>query len=376
MSQDLQVLDLEDKDFSFDADETVQAVALKVQSSTELQVIAKELDFQSANSIMTYGAATALEISQFADRILDNMRATNVEDSGALLIQLNKIMEKFDAQDFEEKKKEGFLDKLFSGAKQSIDALLRKYETMGGEVDKVYQQLKTYERDINQSNQVLDEMFVKNMEYYEVLQKYISAGELALNQFKATDLKALEEKVATNQDQVDQVTLNNMYQALEMVEQRIYDLELAKNVALQSLPQIKLIQRGNYNLMRKINSAFIVTLPIFKQSLTHAIALKRQGVQARAMAALDEKTNELLLKNAQNTALQSKLTAQMASGSSIDVKTLQETWRVIVDGIEETRRIQNEAKEKRLEGTKQLAAIQAEFQSKTKLVQIHQNLTY
>lgn len=368
MSQDLQVLDLEDKDFSFDADETVQAVALKVQSSTELQVIAKELDFQSANSIMTYGAATALEISQFADRILDNMRATNVEDSGALLIQLNKIMEKFDAQDFEEKKKEGFLDKLFSGAKQSIDALLRKYETMGGEVDKVYQQLKTYERDINQSNQVLDEMFVKNMEYYEVLQKYISAGELALNQFKATDLKALEEKVATNQDQVDQVTLNNMYQALEMVEQRIYDLELAKNVALQSLPQIKLIQRGNYNLMRKINSAFIVTLPIFKQSLTHAIALKRQGVQARAMAALDEKTNELLLKNAQNTALQSKLTAQMASGSSIDVKTLQETWRVIVDGIEETRRIQNEAKEKRLEGTKQLAAIQAEFQSKTKLV--------
>lgn len=368
MSKELEVLNLEEKDFAFDAEATTQAMTLKVKNSQELQVIAKELNIRSAESIMTYGAATAQEISQFADRILDNMRTTNVEDSGALLIQLNKIMDKFDVKDFEEKKKEGLLDKLFSGAKQSIDSLLRKYETMGGEVDKVYQQLKTYDREIHQSNQVLDEMFEKNMQYYEVLQKYIFAGQMALEQVKQNDLKALEALVATNNEQVDQVNLNNMHQAIEMVEQRLFDLELAKNVALQSLPQIKLIQRGNYNLMRKINSAFIVTLPIFKQSLTHAIALKRQGVQARAMAALDEKTNELLLKNAQNTALQAKLTAQMASGSSIDVKTLQETWRMIIDGIEETRRIQNEAKEKRLEGTKQLEAIQAEFQSRTKMV--------
>lgn len=368
MSENQHLTTMEEKDFSFDAEATTQSIALKLKSSQELQVIARELNIQSAESIMTYGAATAQEISQFADRILDNMKTTNVEDSGALLIQLNKIMDKFEAKDFEEKKKDGFLDKFFSGAKQSIDALLRKYETMGGEMDKVYQQLKTYEREISQSNQVLDEMFNKNMQYYEILQKYIYAGQLALENVRQNDLKLLETKVATSDDQVDQVNLNNMHQAIEMVEQRVYDLELAKNVALQSLPQIKLIQRGNYNLMRKINSAFIVTLPIFKQSLTHAIALKRQGVQARAMAALDEKTNELLLKNAQNTALQSKLTAQMASGSSIDVKTLQETWRMIIDGIEETRRIQNEAREKRIEGTKQLEAIQAEFQSRTKMV--------
>lgn len=368
MTKELDVITMEEKDFSFDADATAQNVTLKLKNSQELQVISKELNIRSAESIMTFGAATAQEISQFADRILDNMKTTNVEDSGALLIQLNKIMEKFDAKDFEEKKKEGFLDKLFSGAKQSIDALLRKYETMGGEVDKVYQQLKTYEREIQQSNSVLEEMFDKNMQYYEILQKYIYAGQMALETVKQNDLKLLEGKVATSSEQVDQVNLNNMYQAIEMAEQRIFDLELAKNVALQSLPQIKLIQRGNYNLMRKINSAFIVTLPIFKQSLTHAIALKRQGVQARAMAALDEKTNELLLKNAQNTALQAKLTAQMASGSSIDVKTLQETWRMIIDGIEETRRIQDDARAKRIEGSKQLEAIQAEFQSRTKMV--------
>ncbi len=366
MTTQLQVL--EEKDFSFNADETVKNVTLKVKESQEVLTISRELNIRNAESIMTFGATTAQEISQFADRILASMKTTNVEDSGMLLIQLNKIMEKFDSKDFEEKKNTGFLDKFFSGAKKSIEDLLRKYETMGGEVDKVYQQLKTYEREINTSNLVLEEMFQKNMQYYEILQKYIYAGEVALEQVKNNDLKALELQVATSQEQIDQVSLNNMYQAIEMVEQRVYDLELAKNVALQSLPQIKLIQRGNYNLMRKINSAFIVTLPIFKQCLTHAITLKRQSVQAKAMAALDEKTNELLLRNAQNTAMQSKLTAQLASGSSIDVDTLQQTWRIIIDGIEETRRIQDEAKSKRIEGVKQLQAIQDEFQSKTKLV--------
>jgi uncharacterized protein YaaN involved in tellurite resistance len=368
MANELQMM--EEKDFSFDASDTAQSVALKVKDSKEIQVIAKELNIKNADSIMTFGAATAQDISQFADRILASMKNTNIEDSGALLIQLNKIMEKFDAKDFEEKKKDGFLDKIFSSAKQSIEGLLRKYESMGSEVDKVYQQLKTYEREINTSNQVLEEMFEKNMVYYETLQKYIYGGKLALEQIKSNELLQLEAKISDDLEdaQLNQMALNNMHQAIEMVEQRIFDLELAQNVALQSLPQIKLIQRGNYNLMRKINSAFIVTLPIFKQSLTHAIALKRQGVQAKAMAALDEKTNELLLKNAQNTALQSKLTAQMASGSSIDVNTLQETWRIIVDGIEETRRIQNEAKEKRVEGVKQLQEIQNEFQSKTKMV--------
>jgi len=153
-----------------------------------------------------------------------------------------------------------------------------------------------------------------------------------------------------------------------MLEQRVYDLELAKNVALQTMPQIKLIQKGNYNLIRKINSAFIITIPIFKQCLTQAITLKRQAVQAKAMAALDEKTNELLIRNAQNTAMQAKLTAELASGSSVQIETLEKTWQTILKGIEETRQIQDEIKQKRVEGTKKLHEIQSEFQSKSSLI--------
>lgn len=340
-------------------------IALRVKNSPEVVALTKQIDVQNVDSIMTFGQDTATEISSFADQILSSIQTTSVEDSGQLLTQLNKIMDKFDVKDFQDKKP-GFFGKLFNKAKDSIEALFQKYHTMGGEVDKVYVQLKKYEAEINSSNENLDEMFNKNMDYYELLEKYICAGNLVIENFKNNILPELQNKAATSTEQIDQINLSNGMQLLQMLEQRVYDLELAKNVSLQTMPQIKLIQQGNYNLVRKINSAFIVTIPIFKQSLIQAITLKRQAVQSKAMAALDEKTNELLLRNAQNTAMQSKITAQLASGSSIQIETLEKTWQTIIQGIEETKQIENEARQKRIDGTKRLHAIQKDFENRVR----------
>ena len=117
----------------------------------------------------------------------------------------------------------------------------------------------------------------------------------------------------------------------------------------------------NMNLVRKINSAFIITLPVFKQALAQALMLKRQKVQADAMSALDEKTNEMLIKNARNTVEQSKATARMASGSSIKIETLETTWKTIVNGIDETKQIQENARKQRVEDQKRLETIKQEF---------------
>ena len=121
---------------------------------------------------------------------------------------------------------------------------------------------------------------------------------------------------------------------------------------------------SNMNVARKINSAFIVTLPVFKQALAQAIMLKRQKIQADAISALDERTNEMLIKNARNTVEQAKLTTRMASGSSIKADTLETTWRTIVDGIEETRRIQENASRQRQEDQVKLERIKKEFNEK------------
>ncbi len=361
-----QLSTMEEKNFSFDASKTTKEIDLKLKDSPEITALTKNIDVNDTKSILTFGKESAEEISELSDSILNTMKISSIEDSGRMLAQLNVIMEKFDAKDFVEKD-QNFLEKLFHGAKNSIDHLLKKYESMGGEVDKVYLELKTYENEIEQTNDKLQTLFDSNMSYYEKLQKYVLAGNKILTELKDKDLVALRQKAADSTDQLDQINLHNMEQAIEMVEQRVYDLELAKNVALQSLPQIKMIQKGNYNLMRKINSAFIVTLPVFKQSLTQAIALKRQSIQSEAMAALDEKTNELLMRNAENTATQAKLTAQLSSNSSIDVETLEHTWNTIITGIEETKRIQQEAKEKRVDGIERLEKINREFKEKANL---------
>ena len=115
------------------------------------------------------------------------------------------------------------------------------------------------------------------------------------------------------------------------------------------------------NLVRKINSAFIVTLPVFKQALAQAIMLKRQKIQAEAMSELDKKTNEMLIKNAKNTVEQSKMTAKLASGSSIKIDTLEKTWRTIVNGIDETRAIQENARKQRIDDAARLDQIKKEF---------------
>ena len=244
--------------------------------------------------------------------------------------------------------------------RKQLDKIMAKYHTMGEEVDKIYVQLKQYESEIKQSNRKLNEMFDANVNYYHDLVKYILAGEQGCRELEAYIAQRQADMEATG-DQSIQFELTSLNQALMMLEQRTQDLRTAENVAMQSIPMIKTMEFTNMNLVRKINSAFIITLPVFKQALAQAIMLKRQKIQADSMAALDEKTNELLIKNARNTVEQSKMTARMASGSSVKIETLETTWRTIVSGIDETRSIQDNARKQRAEDQKRLEVIKQEF---------------
>ena len=241
--------------------------------------------------------------------------------------------------------------------------MLEKYHTMGDEVNKIYVELKKYESEIKESNRNLNIMFEANVNYYHDLVKYILAGEQGCREIEAY-IQQRENDMAETGDQSIQFELTNLNQALLMLEQRTQDLRTAENVAMQSIPMIKTMEFTNMNLVRKINSAFIITLPVFKQALAQAIMLKRQKLQAESMAALDEKTNEMLIKNAQNTVEQSKLAARLASGSSIKMETLESTWRTIVNGIDETRQIQDNARQQRIGDQQRLAAIKQEFNEK------------
>ncbi len=327
-------------------------------ASKEVDALVSKIDVSDMQTIVTFGGEVAEEISKASDVVLGSMDLAQLEKSSAMLGQLNKIMSKFDIEEIKEEKG---LKKLFGNAKKQLDKLLAKYHTMGDEVDKIYVELRKYEDEIKHSNKNLEQMFEANVNYYHELVKYILAGEQGCNEIQAYIDQRQKDLEETGDNSI-QFEIQSCQQALMMLEQRTQDLRTAENVAMQSVPMIKTIEYSNLNLVRKINSAFIVTLPVFKQALAQAIMLKRQRIQAEAMQALDEKTNEMLIKNAKNTVEQSKLTAKLASGSSIKIETLETTWRTIMDGIAETNRIQEEAKRQRSDDQVKLQAIKDEFE--------------
>ena len=346
---------------SYDIVTDRQELNAALMNSPEVDAIVSTIELDNLETIVSFGAQAAEEISKASDVVLNSEDMSTLDDSSKMLNALAKIMEKFDVEDLKENK--GIFNKLFGNMKKQMDKMLAKYHTMGDEIDTIYVQLKQYENEIKQSNRNLNQMFDANVKYYHQLVKYILAGEQGCREIEAY-IAQREKELATTGDNSIQFEIQTLNQALMMLEQRTQDLRMAENVAMQSIPMIKAMEFSNMNLVRKINSAFVVTLPVFKQGIAQAVMLKRQKIQAEAMAALDERTNEMLIKNAKNTVEQSKLTAGLASGSAIKIETLENTWKTIVDGIDETREIQESARRKRIEEQARLEAIKNEFNQK------------
>jgi len=327
-------------------------------NSPEVDAIVSTIEIDNLDSIVSFGAEAAEEISRASDVVLNSMNMAQIDETSQMLSILAKIMDKFDIDEIKENP--SLFGKLFGNLRKQLDKILAKYHTMGEEVDKIYVELKKYEAEIKESNRKLDMMFDSNVNYYHQLVKYILAGEQGCREIEAYIAQRRSDFETTGDNSI-QFELQHLEQCLMMLEQRTQDLRIAENVAMQSIPMIKTMEFSNMNLVRKINSAFIITLPVFKQALAQAIMLKRQRIQAEAISALDEKTNEMLLKNAQNTVEQSKMTARMASSSSIKMETLETTWKTICSGIEETRAIQENAKRQRVQDQQRLENIKSEF---------------
>lgn len=330
-------------------------------NSAEVDALVSTIDISDMQTVVKFGASAADNISKASDIVLNSMNLSQLDETSTLLNTLAKIMDKFDINEIKENK--SIFERLFGNLRKQIEKILNKYHTMGEEIDKIYVQLKEYEVEINQANKKLATMFEANVDFYQELIKYILAGEQGCNEIKEYIEKRKSDMEATGDNSI-QFEITSLDNVLQQLEARTHDLRIAENVALQTIPMIKTMEFSNVNLIRKINSAFIITLPIFKQALAQAIMLKRQRLQAQSLSALDEKTNEMLIRNAKNTVEQSKMITKLATGSSIKIETLESTWRTIVAGIEETRAIQENVRKQRLDEQKRLEVIKGEFERK------------
>ena len=340
-----------------DRDRTVARLA----DSDEIDRLTSQIDIGDMTTIVTFGAKTVEEISKASDVVLRSMNLGQMDQSSQMLESLAKIMSRFDIDEFKDSPK--LFGRLLGNVRGQLERILTKYNTMGDEVDRIYVQLKAYEAEIKRSNQKLEQMFQANVQYFHDLEKYIVAGDQGCKEIEDYMAQRKAEMERTG-DQSISFELQTLEQAKTMLQQRTLDLRTAEAVALQSIPMIKAMQYNNLNLVRKINSAFIITLPVFKQALAQAIMLKRQKLQSDALSMLERRTNEMLLKNARNTVEQTKATARLAGTPSIQAETLEKSWKTIVGGIEETRKLQQSAQDQRHQDQVKLENIRRDFMAK------------
>ncbi|KGR87539.1 toxic anion resistance protein [Lysinibacillus boronitolerans] len=338
---------------------------LMLKQDPEVHTLAQKIDVKDQIAMLELGKETASGISTFSDKMLATMKASKLEESSVLLNNLNKIMDKFDPQDFAEEKKGGFISKLFNKGKEQLERFLSKYDSMNKEVDVIYREIQKYEGEMKRNTIDLENLYEQNLNYFQSLSKFVAAIEVKTEEVRAT-LPALEQK-AQSGDQLAAMEYETMLRAVELLEQRRYDLEMAQQVSFQSAPQIRLMQQGNNHLIAKINSAFVTTIPIFKQGLIHAVTLKRQKLISDSMVELDRRTNEMLVRNAENISKNSVNIARQAGSPSIKIETIETTWQTIMAGIQETKQIQAETARNREEGRKRIERLQLEYEKLKKM---------
>ncbi|AUS86297.1 toxic anion resistance protein [Lysinibacillus capsici] len=338
---------------------------LMLKQDPEVHTLAQKIDVKDQIAMLELGKETASGISTFSDKMLATMKASKLEESSVLLNNLNKIMDKFDPQDFAEEKKGGFISKLFNKGKEQLERFLSKYDSMNKEVDVIYREIQKYEGEMKRNTIDLENLYDQNLNYFQSLSKFVAAIEVKTEEVRAS-LPALEQK-AQSGDQLAAMEYETMLRAVELLEQRRYDLEMAQQVSFQSAPQIRLMQQGNNHLIAKINSAFVTTIPIFKQGLIHAVTLKRQKLISDSMVELDRRTNEMLVRNAENISKNSVNIARQAGSPSIKIETIETTWQTIMAGIQETKQIQAETARNREEGRKRIERLQLEYEKLKKM---------
>ena len=315
-----------------------QDYQMQLRQNPEVLQLMSTVNVTDSNAILNFGQEPAMEISKVADVILRNTNISSQQEISTVVSGLMKVMEKFDIKDFEDKEP-NFFEKMVGRMKNSLDNITKKYDNLGQEVEKVCIALHRHEADLAKLNEEESNLYRANVAYYQMLEKYIVAGQMSLEELDAKHLPEFKAKAETSGDPMDMQNYRTLMAARDMLEGRIYDLRLAENVALQSMMMIQQAQQGNFMLARTIKSEFIVTIPVFKQGIAQAIMLKKQALIAKDTDAVRQATEEMIRRNAINTANQSKMIANMASRGAVSIEALQESYNTIIQGAQDAQNI-------------------------------------
>ena len=347
--------------------ETPKAEPVKVEdtplSPEEQKMVndfAEKIDITNSQMVLQYGAASQKKLSDFSETALSRVKTKDMGETGELITSLISELQGFDATTEQPKGIFGF----FKKTSNSIEQLKTRYDSADKNVERIKAQLEDHQVTLMKDITMLDKMYELNLVYFKELTMYILAGKKKLEQVRNTDLKAAQEKARRTQLPEDAQAARDLADLCDRFEKKLYDLELTRNVSIQMGPQIRLIQSNDTMMAEKIQTTIVNTIPLWKNQMVLALGIAHSQQAMQAERAVTDATNELLRKNAATLKQGTIDIAKESERGIVDIETLQQTNKQLIETLDELNKIRAEGKVKRANAEQELGRIEGELRSK------------
>ncbi len=336
-----------------DLDEAPEKRALRVAALMD------ELDVQDSNSIIFFGAKAQEQLTTISDDMLEGVRSKDTGTAGNALNDMVTELRGLDADQLDPNK-QGFFTRLF-GRTKPIVKFIQQYEMVRNQIDRVSSDLERHKTQMLTDITSLDRLYRANLEYFHTLELYIEAGEEKLKQIDGETIPELEQAVDQQDSVVKAQELRDLRSTRDDLERRVHDLKLTRQVTMQSLPSIRLVQENDKSLVNKINSTMVNTIPLWRQQLAQAITIYRSSESAKTIKAASDLTNELLDANVQNLKEANAQVRQQIERGVFDIETVKNANQTLIATIQESLQIAEEGRRRRQEASHQLEVCENEL---------------
>ncbi len=325
---------------------------------------ARQIDIRNSAAILQYGSGTQKKMADFSEDALDKVRTKDLGEVGDLLENVVTELKNFDAEE-ERKGIMGF----FKKGTNKLEAMKNKYSKAEANVNKIVETLEKHQIQLMKDAAIMDKMYALNLNYFKELSMYILAGKKKLEEIRATELPQLMAKAQASGLPEDAQAAKDLDSLCERFEKKIHDLELTRMIAVQTAPQIRLVQGNDTLMAEKIQSTIVNTIPLWKSQMVIALGVAHSTEAAKAQREVTDMTNALLQKNAQTLKMATIEAAKESERGIVDIETLQKTNESLISTFDEVMNIQREGREKRRAAEAEMYRLEGEL--KQKLLQIN-----
>ena len=339
-----------------------EAPVLTPEEQKMVNDFAAKIDIENTNQILQYGAGTQKKMADFSDTALENVKTQDLGEIGELISNVVGELKDFDVQ--EEGKFFGFFRKQTS----KIENLKNKYDKAQANVEKITDSLQQHQVRLMKDSAMLDKMYEQNLNYFKELTMYILAGKKKLEETRNGKLAEMKNKAALSGLPEDAQAARDLDEKCSRFEKKLHDLELTRTIAMQTAPQIRLIQNNDTVMVEKIQTTIVNTIPLWKSQMVLALGIAHSAEAAQAQRQVTDITNELLRKNAETLHMATVETAKESERGIVDLETLQKKNADLIQTLDDVMRIQMEGRQKRQAAEMEMHRMEEEL--KRKLLEI------